>query len=506
MIISYSYILSFLFLYIPALVAGSEPPQGSLPPKGDQEVIPVHSKSNQPTYLSLAHMNLPELDPDIKMYLEMEIQTIDPEIDRLFEARDLKFKKDFGRLLGVYTGLYTEVETAVSDFAFVKGYIGSNILKYYLSKSKHGDHFLNLAENCSVYMQSFIGHNPFGCTVFTVHNSTFFKNLEPEIFFREVSSGQCSTFDKEFYFNYVNYLIFCEIKSMRMQGLSLIFGNRLLDQDDKLIVDLTLIETILDELISEHEKKAVKLLKYPGILKDNDVAALFKKRADDILDSIANGGANKPKISPEPFRPLDSPTKFQVHEAHVPAHERQPEDSHTEVSQIPPKTDVRNSESHEGSIHSVLPGQPHPHVKDKQQLRPASLPPKFLDSPGSIQEVSEGPPGSEGQKFYTSASFFESSSVVQKRSNGSVSSSISLSSFKPKDIRPQRTKETNPKPVQTDGTERPTPSENDSNAGGRGKLFYIFAFLFGALILIGFSLIAYHLLLRNKKQAALISA
>ena len=150
MIISYSYILSFLFLYIPALVAGSEPPQGSLPPKGDQEVIPVHSKSNQPTYLSLAHMNLPELDPDIKMYLEMEIQKIDPEIDRLFEARDLKFKKDFGRLLGVYTGLYTEVETAVSDFAFVKGYIGSNILKYYLSKSKHGDHFLNLAENCSV--------------------------------------------------------------------------------------------------------------------------------------------------------------------------------------------------------------------------------------------------------------------------------------------------------------------------------------------------------------------
>ena len=482
-------------------------------PRGDQEAIPVHSKSNQPTYFSLAHLNLREFNPDEKLLLEFEIQEIDSIIDRLYEARGLKFKKDFGRLLGVYTGLYLEMDTADRDFAFEKVYIGSNILKYYLLEieDKHGKELTTLSECVAINISYF-----FGCGRNGSHE---FSRLNNIIFFQKFGS-----YLPEFYLCYVNYWIFREIKSMGMQDLlSLIFGNLLLDQDDKLIVDQKRIETILDKLISEHEENAVKLLKDKDlkILKQDNVAALFKKRADDILDSIANGGENKPKITtPEPFRPLDSPAKLQVHKDHIPTHE----DSHIEASQMPSKTDIWNFEGYKGSIFSVLPDQPQPLAKDKQQLRPANIPSESLASPGSKQKVSEGPLGSEEQEFDSSASsFIESSRVdVHKRAKGSISSSFSLSPsvfprglspqyFKPKDLGTQRTNGTKRNPVQTDGTERSDSShslsEYGSNAaGGRGKLFYVFAFLFGALILIGFSFIAYYLLLRNKKQTTDISA
>ena len=266
-----------------------------LTPKANNE---EDSNRTEVTYFSPARVSLllAGSNPVLLNKLEDDSRKINSEIDSLYEAYGTEFKIVFGRLLEeAYFVLYLELYTADSDFAFVRAVVGHNILVIYLSEIPFGSKFCCMAYS-AVPLLRYLGKDGGGSSEFDKNNNSIFQKLgpalgwEPELY----NAPDRVSF---FYRSSVYLLILVEIKSRGIpQGLSLIFGNYLLDKDDNLIVDQTRIESVLDKSISELIKVSIKFPKDSKFFERNDFVASFRQRPNDILDLLAKNQKYPEKI------------------------------------------------------------------------------------------------------------------------------------------------------------------------------------------------------------------
>lgn len=382
------------------------------------------------------------------------------------------------------------MHTADSEFAYVRAVVGFKFLVFYLSEIPFGSKFCSMAYS-AVPLLRYFGKDGGGSSEFYKNIYSIFQELVPALGWEREYSQPLSSVA----FHYVNFLIFSEIKSRGIpQGLSLIFGNCLLDKDDNLIVDQTRIESVLDKLISEFKEYSLGFPKYAGFFERNDVVALFKQKVNDILDLIAKNqkypekfgdarvaslseGLESHKVPPvlEQLSQIPVVEKNSMKEPSVspdvkpsttlspPFVDEGPVIQSRETPYTPPKSPMAGSESHE---------------EPPTGFGSANLPTKPLDIPKTEldQKGSQKIPDTDGDNSGTS--LLDAGDTKSKQTNG-----------------PERTDQ-----------DSPSLKSVGSNGTGGNELIFILVPIFVVLAVVGAAYAAYYIKAQSKRQTTSLSA